>query len=116
MRFLNKALLICVGAFATASLSSAFVVSPSKSTALGTASRDRWSSLQATAEEDCGCGGNVIFQGKPTDRAKNLDARQVLSQHSVQNALGETIPMDNLLHGKNPEDGVSIAVFLRSLG
>ena len=120
MRF-KIALVFYVCAIAAASLATAFVpplVSKSVST---TTSRfdqtNNWmASKQSTSDDDCGCG-DVIMLGKPTPKAKAINARQVLSQHSVKNTLGQEIRMDELLaSGDTTQSGVSIVVFLRSLG
>lgn len=111
MRFLNKSVFLFLGIAATASLANAFV-SPSLPAVSNC--RNTMGTLQATAstnDDDRG-NENVILKGKPTPKAKALDARKVLHQHSVQNAQGKSISMDELLG----QDGTSIAVFLRSLG
>lgn len=68
------------------------------------------SSLMAAATEDCGCE-EVIMAGKPTDMAKSVNAREVIGKHSVFSAKGEQVSLNELVG-----DGVSIVVFLRSLG
>ena len=66
--------------------------------------------MQTTTSEDCGCS-EVIMSGKPTDKAKALNAREVIGNYSVLSARGDQMPLDKLAGSD-----VSIVVFLRSLG
>jgi hypothetical protein len=75
------------------------------------------SSLAASAStEDCGCS-DVTFSGKPTEQAKQIDAREALrgSQKVVLSVDGEKVSFDSLI-GEPSENKVSVVVFLRSLG
>ena len=68
-----------------------------------------------TTEEDCGCGDTVILSGKPSDKARSIDPRQAIRKSSIYTINGEKTNMDNLI-GIPKESGISIVVFLRSLG
>lgn len=71
-------------------------------------------SNNAAQAEDCGCA-DVMFAGEPSDRAKGLDARQAIRNTKIYRVSGEPVLMDDLL-GEPETSGVSIVVFLRSLG
>jgi hypothetical protein len=64
--------------------------------------------------EDCGCA-EVMFAGDPSNNAKNINARQVIRNTPFCRVSGEPVCMDDLL-GEPETSGVSIVVFLRSLG
>jgi hypothetical protein len=68
----------------------------------------------AAQTEDCGCA-DVMFAGDPSDRAKSIDARQALRNTKIYRVSGEPVLMDDLL-GEPETNGVSIVVFMRSLG
>jgi hypothetical protein len=68
----------------------------------------------AAQTEDCGCA-DVMFAGDPSDRAKGLDARQAIRNTKIYRVSGEPVLMDDLL-GEPDTSGVSIVVFMRSLG
>jgi hypothetical protein len=68
----------------------------------------------AAQTEDCGCA-DVMFAGDPSDRAKGLDARQAIRNTNFYRVSGEPVLMDELL-GEPEISGVSIVVFMRSLG
>jgi hypothetical protein len=68
----------------------------------------------AAQTEDCGCA-DVIFGGDPSDRAKGIDARQAIRNSNIYRVSGEPVLMDDLL-GEPETSGVSIVVFMRSLG
>lgn len=68
----------------------------------------------SSAVKDCGCA-DVQYAGEPSDRAKSLDARQAIRKGAFYRVSGEPVDMDELL-GEPQESGVSICVFLRSLG
>jgi hypothetical protein len=57
----------------------------------------------------------TIFEGKPTERALNIDIRNELTKSSFFDVNGNTVTMNELL-GKPSASGVSVVVFLRSLG
>jgi hypothetical protein len=67
------------------------------------------SALQATASND------VIYSGDPSDRSKSIDARQSVRKSNFYRVSGEPVLMDDLL-GEPETSGVSVVVFLRSLG
>jgi hypothetical protein len=58
---------------------------------------------------------DTIFEGKPTERALNLDIRQEVAKSSFFTVNGDTVTMNELL-GEPSSSGVSVVVFLRSLG
>jgi|Transcript_24425 hypothetical protein len=58
---------------------------------------------------------DTIFEGKPTERALNLDIRQEVAKSSFFSVNGDTVTMNELL-GEPSSCGVSVVVFLRSLG
>ena len=72
------------------------------------------STVKSAATESCGCG-EVVMSGKPTDKAKAVNAREVIGKYSVSNASGRKVAMNDLV-GKQDSGDVSIVVFLRSLG
>lgn len=103
-----RVLSFVLGVMATASAINAFIpqaVKPLPSTR---------STLSVMVSEDCGCD-EVVMSGKPTDKAKALNARDVIGRYSVSNAKGDPIETNNLI-GKEDCNGVSIVCFLRSLG
>lgn len=59
---------------------------------------------------------DTIFEGKPTERAFNLDIRQAVAKSSFFNVNGNPINMNDLLGEPSQSSGVSVVVFLRSLG
>jgi hypothetical protein len=68
----------------------------------------------AAQAEDCGCA-DIMFAGDPSDRAKGLDARQAIRNTKIYRVSGEPVLLDELL-GEPETSGVSIVVFMRSLG
>ena len=54
---------------------------------------------------------NTIFEGKPTERALSLNIRDEITKSSVLDVNGNSFHMNQLL-----STGVSVVVFLRSLG
>ena len=68
----------------------------------------------AMTTDDCGCD-QVIMSGKPADKARALNAREVIGKFSVVDAQGQQVAMNDLV-GKESSDDVSVVVFLRSLG
>jgi hypothetical protein len=95
------------------SVTSAFLpVSYPTSVAPGTSFSTRGNCLRSMATEDCGCD-DIVMAGKPTPKARALNAREVVSNFSVRNAMGDEVRMDELLSATS---GVTIVVFLRSLG
>jgi hypothetical protein len=64
--------------------------------------------------EDCGCE-QVVFSGKPSDAARDLDARQAIVGSSVLSVNRDEVKMDDLI-GAPSKNRVSVVVFLRSLG
>lgn len=57
----------------------------------------------------------TTFEGKPTERAMNMDLREQVRKGSFFNVNGDSVTIDELI-GTPSESGVSIVVFLRSLG
>jgi len=70
--------------------------------------------VMASSTEDCGCE-QVLFSGKPSDAARDLDARQAIVGSSVLSVNRDEVKMDDLI-GAPSKNGVSVVVFLRSLG
>jgi hypothetical protein len=71
--------------------------------------------LLANDNEDCGCGTETIFAGKPPVTAKTFNQRQAIRKSdSIYNVNGQSVNLDQVL--SNVESPVSIVVFLRSLG
>ena len=58
---------------------------------------------------------NTVYEGKPTERALNLDIRNEIRKSSFFDVEGNSVTMDDLL-GEPFQSGVSVVVFLRSLG
>jgi hypothetical protein len=59
----------------------------------------------------------TIFSGEPTERAKSLPHRAILSRSVVYSPLTETaISLDTLLPPVTSSESTAIVVFLRSLG
>jgi hypothetical protein len=79
-------------------------------TFFGSATARQMSSNTAAQTEDV-----VMYAGEPSDRAKDLDARQAIRNTEIYRVSGEPVLMDDLL-GEPDTSGVSIVVFLRSLG
>ena len=69
----------------------------------------------AAQTEDCGCADVVMYAGDPSDRAKDINARQAIRNTKIYRVSGEAVLMDELL-GEPDTSGVSIVVFMRSLG
>jgi hypothetical protein len=82
-------------------------------TFFGSATACQMSNTAAQAE-DCGCA-DVMFAGDPSDRAKGIDARQAIRNTKIYRVSGEPVLMDDLL-GEPVSSGLSIVVFMRSLG
>lgn len=59
---------------------------------------------------------NTIYEGKPTERALNLDIRQEVRKSSFFDVNGNQVKMDELIGEPSSASGVSVVVFLRSLG
>ena len=71
------------------------------------------STTSESDQMDCGCQRQAtLFSGKPPSIANALDLRQAIRGGSVYTVYGEKVQMDDLIGN----DGVSIVVFLRSLG
>jgi hypothetical protein len=68
----------------------------------------------SSSTEDCGCE-QVLFSGKPSDAARDLDARQAIVGSSVLSVNRDEVKMDDLI-GAPSKNRVSVVVFLRSLG
>lgn len=68
----------------------------------------------ASLTEDCGCE-QVVFSGKPSDVARDLDARQAIVGSSVLSVNRDEVKIDDLI-GAPSKNRVSVVVFLRSLG
>jgi hypothetical protein len=68
----------------------------------------------ASLTEDCGCE-KVAFSGKPSDAARDLDARQAILGSSVLSVNRDEVKIDDLI-GAPSKNAVSVVVFLRSLG
>jgi hypothetical protein len=75
----------------------------------------RQMSNTAASTEDCRCA-DVMFAGDPSDRAKGMDARQAIRNSNIYRVSGEPVLMDDLLGAPESKSGVSIVVFMRSLG
>jgi len=73
-------------------------------------------SSTSTTDEDCGCSDTVVFEGEPSDRARNLNAREAVRSHPLYDADGQKIVMDDLIGPPDKKGKPSIVVFLRSLG
>jgi hypothetical protein len=59
----------------------------------------------------------TIFSGEPTERAKSLPHRSILSRSVVYSPFTESaIPFDTLLPPVTSTEQTAIVVFLRSLG
>jgi hypothetical protein len=58
---------------------------------------------------------DTIYEGKPTERALNLDIREEIRKSSFFDVEGNTVTMDKLI-GEPSQSGVSVVVLLRSLG
>ena len=70
----------------------------------------------ASINDDCGCPSQVVeFGGDPSARAQSLNHYEAIRNVPFQRVSGEQVTMDNLI-SSGSQDGVSIAVFLRSLG
>jgi len=68
----------------------------------------------SSVKEDCGCQ-ETLFSGKPSEVAKNLNAREAIRKQKIFSVSGEDLRIDDLIG--TPADGkTSIVVFLRSLG
>jgi hypothetical protein len=85
-------------ALASISLSHAFVVRPSIL-------------KRNVATPSLNMAVSTIYEGKPTERAFSLDIRDEITKSSFMDVNGNSLTMDQLLSG-----GVSVVVFLRSLG
>jgi hypothetical protein len=68
----------------------------------------------ASSTEDCGCE-KVVFSGKPSDAARDLDPRQAIVGSYVLSVNGDEVKIDDLI-GYPSKNRVSVVVFLRSLG
>lgn len=70
----------------------------------------------AVSVADCGCGTpaatNTIYSGKPPNKARTIDPRQVIATKPIYTVNGDPTNMDELIG----TSGTSIVVFLRSLG
>ena len=58
---------------------------------------------------------DTIYEGKPTERALALNIREEIRKSSFFDVEGNTVCMDDLI-GEPSSSGVSVVVFLRSLG
>jgi len=58
---------------------------------------------------------DTVYEGKPTERALNLDIREEVRKSSFFDVEGNFVTMDELI-GEPSKSGVSVVVFLRSLG
>lgn len=101
------------------SVTAGFVVpksSTGSSVTISSQTPRQWGMLHAAASElvDCGCGEPVRFSGKPSDRAKLVNPRQILreSRSNVYNIRGEAFRVEDLLE----EHSTNVVVFLRSFG
>jgi hypothetical protein len=68
----------------------------------------------ASSTKDCGCE-QVVFSGKPSDAALDLDARKAIVGSSVLSVNRDEVKIDDLI-GAPSKNIVSVVVFLRSLG
>lgn len=59
---------------------------------------------------------NTVFEGKPTERAMNMDIRQEVRKSSFLDVNGNSLTIDELIGEPSQDSGVSVVVFLRSLG
>jgi hypothetical protein len=74
--------------------------------------------LNASSDEDCGCGPTV-FDGKPPTSAirDTIDHRAVIGSLPLYNVDGEKTSIDDIIgYAKENPNKTSLVVFLRSLG
>ena len=70
------------------------------------------SNVIVRSSDSCSC--ETIRSGNLSEKAKNINAKEVLSSGYVYNVDGERLSMKSLLDSS--PSGVSIVVFLRSFG
>ena len=58
---------------------------------------------------DCGC---TIYSGKPSDKARSVDARRVIGAAPIFSVNGNPTNINELIGSR----GTAVVVFLRSLG
>lgn len=68
----------------------------------------------SSSPEDCGCGGAEI-SGRPSDLARTIDPRDAIGRSPILALDGTPTTLNELL-GEPREAGVSLVVFLQSLG
>eukprot|EP00980_Cylindrotheca_fusiformis_P028365 scaffold22595_cov102-Cylindrotheca_fusiformis.AAC.2 len=109
MRFYPTVLLSLL---ATATYSDAFVHKNVESTRIGghcfvtTGNSHRLDSLtmmatDPSATKDCGCGPEISYAGKPSEKARGQNPRKVLADSSVMTLTGERTTMDDVLDGSS---------------
>lgn len=66
--------------------------------------------LSPDENPDCGC--DTIYSGKPSDRARSLDARRAIASATIFSVNGDPTSINELIGTR----GSAVVVFLRSLG